>query len=57
MANNQQRQPCDGRAMQRTQLARKNKDELIDMILASGGDDATLAINERLDDVVKAWTP
>ncbi len=55
MASNQQRQPCDGRAMQRTQLARKNKDELIDMILASGGDDATLAdINKRLDDVVKA---
>ena len=55
MASNQQRQVSDGRALQRTQLARKNKEELVDMILASGEDGTALAnINKRMDDVVKA---
>ncbi len=46
MANNQ---------LQRSQLTRKNKEELIEMILASGEDGTALAnINKRMDDVVKA---
>lgn len=56
MANSQQKQPGDGRALQRSQLSRKNKEELIDMILAFAGEDGTAlaSINKRMDDVVRA---
>lgn len=55
MAGNQLKQPGDGRALQRSQLTRKNKEELIDMLLASGGDGTALAsINKRMDDLVNA---
>ena len=55
MASSQQKQPGDERALQRSQLTRKNKEELIDMILASGEDGTTLAnTNKRMDDIVNA---
>lgn len=55
MASNQQRRRSGGGALQRSQLTRKNKEEMIDMIMASGEDGTVLAnIGKRLDDVVKA---
>ena len=49
MASSQQKQPGDGRALQRSQLTRKNKEELIDIILASGENGTALAnINKIL---------
>lgn len=55
MATNHQKQLSDGKVLQRSQLVRKNKEELIDMILASGEDSSTLTnINKRIDELVKA---
>ncbi len=55
MAASQQKQSFGGREIQRSQLTRKNKEELIDMILAFGGDATALTnINKRMDDVVEA---
>ena len=55
MVSSQQKQQSARRALQSSQRARENKDELLDMIMASGEDGSALTnIGKRVDDAVKA---